>query len=101
MPRIISMPFDSMMMRFNRKSTPLMAILIARHIYVVFISALGELTSMAYFKMVIGRLFFATNFDNMKECNALESNKIVAGCEFARNVPSTTSWNYWASSAVT
>jgi hypothetical protein len=48
---------------------------------------------MVYFMMVIGRLCFATNFDDMKECDALESNKIIAGCEFARNIPHTTSWD--------
>jgi hypothetical protein len=29
--------------------------------------------------MVIGRLCFATNFDDMKECDALESNKLLQG----------------------
>jgi hypothetical protein len=38
-----------------------------------------ELTIMVYFMIAMGRLYFATNFDAMKECNALESNKIVAG----------------------
>jgi hypothetical protein len=86
-----------MMMRFNKKSTPLMAMLIAGHICLVYISPPGELTSMVYFMMVIGRLCFATNFDDMKECDALESNKIVAGCEFARKIPNTTCWDCWAS----
>jgi hypothetical protein len=74
-----------------------MAMLIAGHICLVYISPPGELTSMVYFMMVIGRLCFATNFDDMKECDALESNKIVAGCEFARKIPSTTCWDCWAS----
>jgi hypothetical protein len=86
-----------MMMRFNKKSTPLMAMLIAGHICLVYISPPGELTSMVYFMMVIGRLCFATNFDDMKECDAPESNKIVAGCEFARKIPNTTCWDCWAS----
>jgi hypothetical protein len=88
-------------MRFDKKSIPLMAILIAGHICLVFISPLGELTIRVYFVMVIGRLCFATNFDAMKECDAPESNRIVAGCEFVRNIPNTTSWDCWASSAVT
>jgi hypothetical protein len=92
---------ESMMMRFDKKSTPLMAILIARHIYLVFISPPSELTIMVYFMIVVGRLCFGTNFDGMKECDAPESNKIVAGCEFARNIPNTTSWDCWASSVVT
>jgi hypothetical protein len=66
------MPLESMMMRFDKKYTPLMAILIARHICLVFIFPPGELTIMVYFMMVMGKLCFATNFDDMKECNALE-----------------------------
>jgi hypothetical protein len=100
MPRIISMPWESMMMWFNKKSTPSMTKPIAGHIFLVFISPLGELTIMVYFMMVMGRLCFATSFDDVKECDAQESNKIVAGCEFARNIPNTTYWDCWASSAV-
>jgi hypothetical protein len=70
-----------------------MAILVAGHICLVFISPLGELTKKVYFMMVIGRLRFATNFDDIKECDALESNKLVVGCEFAGNIPNTTSWD--------
>jgi hypothetical protein len=88
-------------MRFDRNSTPLMAILIAGHICLVFISPPSKLTSMVCFMMVIGRLCFAINFDDMKECDAPESNKIIVGCEFARNIPNTTSWDWWASSVVT
>jgi hypothetical protein len=93
MPRIISMPLESMMMRFDKKSTPLMEILIAGHICLVFISPSGELTIMVYFMMLMGRLCFATNFDDTKECDALKSNKIVVGYEFARNIPNITSWD--------
>jgi hypothetical protein len=71
-----------------------MAILIIGHICLVFISPPGELTCMVYFMMAIGRLCFATNFDDMKECDAIESNKIVVVCEFAGNIPNTTSWDY-------
>jgi hypothetical protein len=46
---------------------------------------------MVYFMMMIGRLYFAANFDDMNKCGAPKSNKIVAGCEFARNMPNTTS----------
>jgi hypothetical protein len=77
-----------------------MAILIARHICIVFISPPSELTIMVYFMMVMGRLCFAINFDDMKECDALKSNKTVAGCEFPRSMPNTTSWDCWASSVV-
>jgi hypothetical protein len=90
-----------MMMRFDKMSTPLKAILIARHICLVFVSPPGELTIMVYFMMVMGRLCFARNFDDMKECDAPESNKIVAECEFERNIPNTTSCDCWASSRVT
>jgi hypothetical protein len=95
-PRIISMHLESMVMRIDKRSTPLMAILIARHICLFFISPPGELAIMVYFMMVMGKLCLATNFDDMKECDALESNKIVAGCEFARNIPNTTFWDCWA-----
>jgi hypothetical protein len=89
------------MIWFNKKSTPLMAILIIGHICLVFISPPDELTIMVYFMMVMDRLCFATNFDDMKECDPLESNKTVAVCEFVRNIPNTTSWDCWASVAVT
>jgi hypothetical protein len=46
---------------------------------------------MVYFMMVMRRLCFATNFDDTKEYDAPESNKTVVGCEFARNIPNTTS----------
>jgi hypothetical protein len=90
MPRIISIPLESMMMRFDKKSSPLKAILTLEHIFLVFISP-SELTIMVYFMMVMGRLCFATKFDDMKECDALESNKIVTEYVFARNIPNTTS----------
>jgi hypothetical protein len=61
------------------KIYPLMAILIAGHICLVFISPPGELTIMVYFMMAMGKLCFVTNFDDMKECDAPESNKTVAG----------------------
>jgi hypothetical protein len=51
--------------------------------------------------MVMGKLSFATNLDVMKECDAPESKKIVAGREIARNISNTTSWGCCASSAVT
>jgi hypothetical protein len=68
-----------------------MAILIAGYLCLVFISPPGELTIMVYFMIVMGRLCFATNVEDMKECEVLESIKIVVGCEFARNIPNTTS----------
>jgi hypothetical protein len=74
MPRIIFMPLESMIMRFDKKSTLLMEIVIVGHICLVFISPPGELTIMVYFMMVMGRLCFATNFDDTKECDAPESN---------------------------
>jgi hypothetical protein len=63
-----------------------MAILITGHICLVFISPPGELTIIVYFMMVMGKLCLAKNLDDMKECDAPESNKIVAG-----NIPNTTS----------
>jgi hypothetical protein len=75
----------------QQKVYPLIAILIARHVCLVFISPPGELTIMVYFMMVMDSLCFTTNFDAMKECDAPESNKTIAECEFARNVPNTIS----------
>jgi hypothetical protein len=71
-----------------------MLILKARHISLVLISPIGELTSMVCFMFAIGRLCFATKLDVMNECDAPESNKRVAGCELAKNIPNTTSHAY-------
>jgi hypothetical protein len=68
-----------------------MTILIVGHICLVFISPPTKVTIMVYFMMVMDRSCFATNFDDMKECDALKSNKTVAGCEFVRIIPNTTS----------
>jgi hypothetical protein len=67
-----------------------MVILIAGHICFVLISPPGELTSMVCFMIVMGSLCFTTNDDDIKECDAPKSNKTVAGCELARNIPNTT-----------
>jgi hypothetical protein len=69
-----------------------MLILMTGHICLVLILPPDELTSMVCFMVAIGRLCFATKLDVMNECNALESNKIVAGCELAKKIPNTTSW---------
>jgi hypothetical protein len=89
MPRIISMPLESMTMRFNKKSTPppLMAILIAGHICLVFISPLGEVIIMVYFMMVMGRLCFATNFDDLKECDDENQTKLSWGVSLQGTYP--------------
>jgi hypothetical protein len=68
-----------------------MLILTAGHICLVLISPPGELTSMVCFMVIIGRLYYATKLDDMNECDAPESNKTVAGCELARNIPNITS----------
>jgi hypothetical protein len=77
MPRIMSMPWESMMVRFDKKSTPLMTILITGHICLVFISPPGELTIMVYFMMVISRLCFAINFDDIKEVMLQNQTKLL------------------------
>jgi hypothetical protein len=79
------------MMRFARKPTPLVVIQTAEHICCVLMSPPGELTSMGCFIIDMGRWCFATNADDIKEWDAPESNKIVAGCELVKNIPSTTS----------
>jgi hypothetical protein len=60
------------------------------HTYVDFISPFGELTKKCVFIELIGISCFATNNLVMKECDAPESNKTVAGTELTKNVPSTT-----------
>jgi hypothetical protein len=86
------MPLESKMMRFAKKSIPLMVILTAGHICFVLISTPSELTSMVCFIIDMGRWYFATNVDDIKECDAPDSNKTIAGCELVKNIPSTTSW---------
>jgi hypothetical protein len=49
---------------------------------------------MVCFMVVIGRLYFAMKLDDINECDAPESNKIVAGCELARNILNNTSCAY-------
>jgi hypothetical protein len=91
-PRMMYMPLESKMMRFAKKSIPLMVILTAEHICFVLISTPSELTSMVCFIIDMGRWYFATNVDDIKECDAPDSNKTIAGCELVKNIPSTTSW---------
>jgi hypothetical protein len=54
-----------------------MAILIASHICLVFISPPGELTIMVYIMMVMGRLCFATNFDAIKNAMLWNQTKLL------------------------
>jgi hypothetical protein len=68
-----------------------MVILITGHICFVLISPPGELTSMVCFMIVMGKSCFTTNDEDIKDCDAPESNKTVVGCELARNIPNTTS----------
>jgi hypothetical protein len=91
MARIISIPGEPRMVKLDKKSTPLMLTLTAGHIRRVFISPPGELTNMEWFIVAIGSIFVAKNIDGMNECDALESKKTIAGFEFARNIPNTTS----------
>jgi hypothetical protein len=42
--------------------------------------------------VAIGSLCFPTKLDDMNEYDAPKSNKTIAGCELARNIPNTTSW---------
>jgi hypothetical protein len=72
-----------------------MLILTAGHISLVLMfNVPGELTSMVCFVFAISRLCYATKLDVMNECDAPESNKIVVGCELARNIPNTTSCSF-------
>jgi hypothetical protein len=64
---MMSMPLESKMMRFAKKSTPLIVILTIRHICFILISPLGELTCMVCFIIDMGRWYFATNANDIKE----------------------------------
>jgi hypothetical protein len=68
-----------------------MVILTVGHIWFVLISPPGDLTSMVCFIIHMGRWYFAINVDEIKEYDAPESNKNIAGCELAKNIPNTTS----------
>jgi hypothetical protein len=68
-----------------------MVILTTGHICFVLISPPGEITSIVCFIIVTGRWCFATNVDDIKEGDAPESNKTIAGYELARNMSNTTS----------
>jgi hypothetical protein len=48
---------------------------------------------MVCFIIDMGRWYFAINVDEIKECDAPESNKNknIVGCELAKNIPNTTS----------
>jgi hypothetical protein len=56
-----------------------MIILTVGHIYCVLMSPPGELTSMGHFIIDMGRWCFAKNDDDIKEWDAPESNKTIAG----------------------
>jgi hypothetical protein len=51
---------------------------------------LGEFTSIEFFMAHKGILCLLTNGCDMKECDALESKRIVVGVEWISNVPSIT-----------
>jgi hypothetical protein len=76
---MMSMPLESKMIRFAKKSTPLMIILTAGPICCVLMSPPGRLTSMGCFIIDMARWCFATNANDIKEWDAPESNKTVAG----------------------
>ena len=53
-------------------------------------SALGNLVIRELFGNNVGALCFATKLNDMNECDAPESNKIVASIDSTKNSPSTT-----------
>ena len=60
-------------MRFDRMCTPLILRLTAAHNRLVLILPPGELTNMVQSMDAMGKLYFATKLDDMKECDAPES----------------------------
>jgi hypothetical protein len=76
--------------KFFTSTIILYVLLLAQKVF--FLQKVGvTLTSMVCFMIVMGSWCLTTNDDDIKECDAPESNKTVAGCELARNIPNTTS----------
>ena len=61
----------------------------------------GDFVNRAFFSKTMGMPCFAVNFDDMKECDAPESNNTIAGAELTGNLPRTTSGVSSASWVVT
>ena len=53
-------------------------------------SDLGVQVIRGNFSSIVGILCFSTKLDDINECDALESNNIIASTELTRNSPSTT-----------
>jgi hypothetical protein len=88
-PSITSIPLDVRTTRSASKSIPLILRLICGHTYADFISPFGELTKKCVFIERIGIPCFATNYSVMNECDAPESNNIVADTKLTGTVSST------------
>ncbi|PUZ44451.1 hypothetical protein GQ55_8G100300 [Panicum hallii var. hallii] len=89
-PRITSIPLDLSTTGSARNSTPLKMILTreqpSRHL----MSPPGVRVNRGVLSSTVGILCFSTKLEDTNECDAPESNNIVAKTELTKNSPSTT-----------
>ena len=98
-PKIISNLADSMITKEDGKMTPLISIFKLRQTRLLLSKDSGDCTSIFFLKIKQGNLFWATKLCEIKEWEAPESNKIIAGMLLTGNIPMKTSGSSWASSA--
>ena len=90
---------DSMIIKEVGKRTPLISISKVRQTILLLSKDPGDCTSIFFLKSEQGNLFWATKLHEIKEWEAPESNKIIAGMLLIGNIPMTTSGSSRASSA--
>src|SRR5436190_24072992 len=90
-PRITSTPLESRIIRLAGNSTPLILSFNLRHAYLDSILPPGVSTNIVNFINDVGKLYFVTKLDDMKECVAPQSNRTIIGLELMVNIPSTIS----------
>src|SRR6266542_6022240 len=96
-----SISIESKTTRSAKHSTPLKRIFTRGHPNKHLMSPPGDCVKRGFFSKMVGMPCFATNFDDIKECDAQKSNNTVAGAELTKNLPRTTSGVSSASWVVT
>ena len=81
------------------KLTPLISISKFQHPRLLLSKDLGDCASIFFPKIKQGNLFWAAKLREIKEWEALESNKIMAGMLLIGSIPMMTSGSSWDSSA--
>ena len=90
---------DSITIKEAGKWTPLIFISRLQQTILLLSKDPGDCTSIYLLKIEQGNLFWATKLYEIKEWEAPESNKIMAGMLLTENIPMMTSGFSWASSA--